>query len=176
MTDNPKTETQAPGGMPDSGGIPDAGGTDSTTSGGVMPPADEKADDASLKNALRVEREARRKAEDDLKKLRDAQKSGSAEAEALSQRLAELEKAKADAEESAMRLRVATETGLPIELSARLFGTDEKSLREDAEALLRHFPKAQPPQPSTSVGGPQGAPTATRSPEDWVTYLRARRG
>lgn len=40
-------------------------------------------------------------------------------------------------ETSSVKMRIAHETGLPYEMAARLSGEDEKSIRADAEALLK---------------------------------------
>jgi hypothetical protein len=124
---------------------------------------------------LKAEREARRKAEADLKALRDKASEGLTESERLNQRVAELEAAKVAAERQALVLKIATEFSIPPLLAARLQGQTEDELRADAESLKQIIP-AQPPQAPTTVGGPQGAPTSAKSPEEWVTFLRGRRG
>jgi len=170
----PTTEKQpAPGATPGPGANPGPA-ADQQEQGGAKPPT--PGDEGSgLETALKAEREARKQAERDLKALKDQQQSGLTESERLAQRVAELEAANIAAERQALVLKIATETGLPPLWASRLQGTDETSLRADAEALKQTIP-AQPPQPPTTVGGPQGAPTASRSPEEWVTTLRARRG
>ena len=46
------------------------------------------------------------------------------------------------AEQSLFRVRAAQEYGLPAELSDRLSGEDEKSIRADAEKMSKYFKAA----------------------------------
>lgn len=58
-------------------------------------------------------------------------------------------KSERDAERlNALRLRIATEAGLPVELAARMQGTTEDELKADAEKLKPFVPKVEdPPAP-----------------------------
>jgi hypothetical protein len=135
-----------------------------------MPPAGEGSSDR-LEAALKAERDARKKAEKELSDARRKQDEGLTETERLARRVAELEAANKAAEREALVLRIATETGLPPLLAARLQGEDETSLREDAQRLK---PLIQAPAPTT-VGGPQGPPPSTRTPEEWLSVIRGKR-
>ena len=162
-----------PGATPGSGATPD-GTTGPALGEGATPPAGD-GEGKRLEAALKAERDARRKAEKDLADLRKSQEAGQSDAERLATRVTELEAAKAKAEHDSLVLKIATETGLPPLLAARLQGSDETSLREDAEALKQALPtNGTQPQNPTTVGGPQGAPASGRSPEEWLSVIRKR--
>lgn len=145
------------------------------------PPADpaqplaEPLGDAG-KKALQAERDARRALEQQLKDLKplvdfvsqvrggqavpDSQKT---EAEQLSTRIAELEKAAADERQARIRLEVAAEKGLTPDQAARLQGATREELAADADSLKALFPTAAPapgtPAPDPSQGA-RGAASA----------------
>lgn len=106
--------------------------------------------DAGIK-ALKSEREARREAEQRAKELQqrlqeieDAEKS---ELQKAQERLAEAEKAAADASAEATRLRVATEKGLSPAQAKRLAGSTYEEMAADADELLEQFAPAAPAPP-----------------------------
>jgi hypothetical protein len=157
--------TPAPAGT-QAGATPADAGPSDGASGATPPPEDKQ-----LEAALRRERDARKAAEAELRKL----KPQAVDAEALAARIAELEAAAALATREALVARIVTELALPPALGSRLVGTDEAELRADAEALRAAIPAAVTPQASTqSVGGPQGPPAGARSPEEWLQVLRKR--
>jgi hypothetical protein len=168
MADNQET---VEGATPEAVDSKEAGATPAEqgpeVASGVTPPTG----GSGLDSALRREREARKAAETELKRLR----SQATDAETLAQRVAELEQAKADAERRTLLLKVANEYSIPPVLSDRLHGETEDELRADAEALLKAIPVQAPAPPQQTVGGPQGAPTASRSPEEWLSVLRGKR-
>lgn len=106
--------------------------------------------------ALEAERRARKAAE---KAARDLQAKVDAAEQA---NLSELEKAQRRAEkaeqelaslsENAMRQRVALEEGVPPSLVARLQGSTEEELREDARSLLELVRTPTTPKPDPSQG------------------------
>jgi hypothetical protein len=81
---------------------------------------------------LARERKARQAAERRVQEFEDASKS---EAEKAAARAEAAEKALAEMTQRAMRLQVATETGLDPSLHEFLTGSDEESLRSQAEKL-----------------------------------------
>lgn len=69
-------------------------------------------------------------------------------------RIAELEAENRAYETSSVKMRIAREVGLPYELAERLSGDEEKSIREDAEALKKIFGKGHvPPLQNTEMTG-----------------------
>lgn len=112
----------------------------------------QEAFDAAIKD--RIERAKKSAAADAAKqyegwiKPEDAQKSANQIA-ALTKQVAELTAKNQAAELSALRTRIAHETGLPFELADRLHGDDEKALRADAEALGKLT--AAKPAPSSRI-------------------------
>lgn len=176
MADSPEVvDAQAtPGAIPGSGAIPDGQHEQAPAAGGATPPAGD-GESERLAAALKAERDARRKAEQAVKDLQKTQADGLSESERLSQRVAELEAATKRAERDALVMRIVQETGLPSVLADRMHGDDETSLREDALALKAALPVPAPTQTTTSsVGGPQGAPVGSRSPEEWLSHIRKR--
>ena len=57
-------------------------------------------------------------------------------------------------EADALKSRIAIETGLPYELSGRLSGEDEDSIRRDAENLAKFIEQKQPLPPLKSTEKP----------------------
>ena len=108
----------------------------------------QEAFDAAIKS--RLERNTRSVTEEVTKKFEgwispdDAKKSAEQIA-ALTQQVTELTAKSTAAELDALRSRIAHETGLPFELTARLNGDNEEALRKDAETLAAFAkPAAQP--------------------------------
>jgi len=173
------TDTQQPadGATPEAG---DAGAMPAavapavppTDASGATPPSESSS---QLEAALKRERDARKQAEAELKKLRPQADS----AEGLVARVAELEAAKAAAEREAMLQKVMHEHSVPSVLRDRLHGQTESELAADAAALMAALPAPQQPpatQTTTSVAGPQGPPVAAkRSPEEWASFVRSKR-
>lgn len=117
----------------------------------------QEAFDAAIKD--RIERAKKSAAADAAKqyegwiKPEDAQKSADQIA-ALTKQVAELTAKNQAAELSALRTRIAHETGLPFELADRLHGEDEKALRADAEALGKLTASKPAPSPAYSPETP----------------------
>jgi hypothetical protein len=117
----------------------------------------QEAFDAAIKD--RIERAKKSAAADAAKqyegwiKPEDAQKSADQIA-ALTKQVAELTAKNQAAELSALRTRIAHETGLPFELADRLHGEDEKALRADAEALGKLTAAKPAPSPAYSPETP----------------------
>ena len=133
------------------------------TAPATTPPADDLGD--AGKKALAAERAAKRAAEKQVaelaakvKEFEDASKS---EAEKAAARAEAAEKALAEMTAKALRLQVVTEVGVPADLAEFLTGSDEESLRAQAEKLMAataasKAPRA--PQPDPSQGAkPNGA-------------------
>jgi hypothetical protein len=116
------------------------------------------------KKAIAAERAARKAAEKQaadlaaqVKAFEDASKS---EAEKAAARAEAAEKALAEVTAKAARLQVAAEVGVPADLVEFLTGSDEESLRAQAEKLMAataasKAPRA--PQPDPSQGAKPGA-------------------
>jgi hypothetical protein len=122
----------------------------------------QEAFDAAIKE--RLER-AKKTVTDEVKKQyegwispEDAKKSADRITE-LTQQVTDLTAKNAAAELSALRTRIAHETGLPYELADRLRGDDEKAIRADAEAFSRLTAPKPAPSPSYSPEAPVGNAT-----------------
>lgn len=78
-------------------------------------------------------------------------------------RITELEGKIREYETSSVKMRIARETGLPVELAERLAGEDEASMRKDAESLAKLI-KAQNVAPlkrtDSGAGGGDGKDAA----------------
>lgn len=98
--------------------------------------------------AKRLERERAKFSDyDDLKvkasKVDEVEAARQADIQALSERAAEAEKAVEAAKVEALRLRIAAESGVSVEdAEILLTGTDEETLRKQAERLTSRAPKA----------------------------------
>lgn len=121
----------------------------------TTPPPAESLGDAG-KRALQVERDARKKAEDDFKALQqqiaDSQKTAEQKA---AEALAAAQASANEAASRALRYEVAAEKGLDLALAARLSGSTKEELEADAEALMSLIPKA----PEASAPVPPAGPT-----------------
>ena len=70
-------------------------------------------------------------------------------------RIQELETKVHEYETNSVKMRIAREAGLPAELADRLSGTDEETIRADAEALKKVF-RGQNPAPMYRQSGEGG--------------------
>ncbi len=113
------------------------------------------AQNAELKSKL-ADLESQRKAED-TKRLEE-QEQWKELAEQSKQELADLQAKVAASELSALRLKIGTELGLPVDLSNRLSGDDEESIRKDAETMVQ-YSKPVAPQGTITEGGKGTPPT-----------------
>ena len=122
----------------------------------------QEAFDAAIKD--RIERAKKSAADEAAKKFEgwispeDAQKSAD-EIAGLKTQVADLTAKNTAAELSALRTRIAHETGLPYELADRLRGDDEKAIRADAEAFSKLTAPKPSPSPSYSPETPVGSAT-----------------
>lgn len=129
--------------------------TDAPASTEPVPASTEPLGDAG-KKALQIERDARKKAEDDFKALQqqiaDSQKTAEQKA---ADALAAAQASANEAANRAMRYEVAAEKGLDLALAARLSGSTKEELEADAVALMSLIPKA----PEASAPVPPAGPT-----------------
>ncbi|OFO01864.1 DUF4355 domain-containing protein [Streptococcus sp. HMSC070B10] len=79
-----------------------------------------------------------------LKSTIEANNQSKADAD---KQLEELQKQIAGYETASLRTRIALQHGLPYDLAGRLQGTDEESLKADAERLAGYMKRAQPVAP-----------------------------
>lgn len=112
-----------------------------------------------LKSALDKEREARKAAEKEAKRVRDLESKlkefedrDKSEQEKVAERLAAAERAAVDAETKYLRAKVALDKGLPPALAARLQGATEEEMAADADDLLATLGDRKPPPPSFDGG------------------------
>lgn len=135
------------------------------------PPADPKPADDPLgdagKKALAAERDARKAAEKELKKYRDAEAAKADADKSEAEKRAAAEQRAVDAELRATRLEVAHEKGLTPAQAKRLVGATREELQTDADEVLKDFPtapaKQAPPKPDPSQGArgePKTRPTS----------------
>ena len=80
----------------------------------------------------------------DLKSTIEATNQSKVDAD---QQLEDLQNQIAAYEKASLRTRVALQYGLPYDLADRLQGTDEESLKVDAERLVGYMKRAQPVAP-----------------------------
>ena len=167
------------------------------------PPPPAPSDDfANLKSALQKERDKAKELEKQLKSLgktpeeiktlldeyqkhKDADKS---EAEKLRDAVARDEKDKADMEAriaemeasvkakevETLRIKVASEKGLPLNLADRLRGETEEDIRADADAMSAFFvptPPGEPTPPEPPKDKPIGAPGNPPAPKPTDTTV-----
>lgn len=82
-----------------------------------------------------------KKAAEELQKLKEAQMTEQEKLQAKLQEyeriLQEKEREAKEAQIQATKMKVLTELGLPLDLAGRIFGEDEESIRQDAEALKK---------------------------------------
>lgn len=134
-----------------------------------MPPPAAAVEDEPLgdggKKALDAERRSRRAAEKQLNelasKIREYEDRDKSEAERLAARLAEAEQEALAARSEALRLRVAADVGVSAELLEFITGTDEDTVRAQAEKLMAATAAkpASVPKPDPTQGAkPGGTP------------------
>lgn len=122
----------------------------------------QEAFDAAIKD--RIERAKKAAAAEAAKQYEgyvspeDAKKSADQIAD-LQGQVADLAAKNTAAELSALRTRIAHETGLPYELADRLRGDDEKAIRADAEAFSKLTAAKPAPSPAYSPEMPVGSAT-----------------
>lgn len=88
--------------------------------------------DKLRKEAAKYRTEAKANAEA-AKRLADIEESQKSEAQKAADRIAELERDASEARNEALRARVSTETGVPVQL---LQGSDEDAMRASAKAAV----------------------------------------
>ena len=117
--------------------------------------AEQKQFDESYVKSLRSEAAKWRKEAQEAKakaqEYEDAQKS---ELEKAQDRLAQTEKAKAQAEATLLRYEVATERNIPGNLMDLLVGDSKEELEQKADLILENVKPAETPQ-ATFDGGPR---------------------
>ena len=79
--------------------------------------------------------------------LQSALESSKQSAAEYDKKIAEFESRVAGYETADLRTRIALQNGLPYDLADRLQGTDEESLRADAERLAGYMKQTQPVAP-----------------------------
>lgn len=128
--------------------VPDAQAPATAPTAGDQPQGGDEPLGESGKKALEAEREARKKAEAELARIRkeieDSKKSAEQKA------AEELEEARRLAQENAakaLRYEVAAAKGLDLALAPRLTGTTREELEADAEALKALIPTKTTPAP-----------------------------
>lgn len=72
---------------------------------------------------------------------------------------------------TALKSRIALEKGIPYELATRLTGDDEKTLREDAESLVKLIDSKQPAPPLKST-----EPAGTNKDSAYKSLLNGLKG
>lgn len=110
-------------------------------------------------------------------KLREYEDRDKTEAERLAARLAEAEQEAQSARSEALRLRIASETGVPADLLEFITGTDEETARQQAEKLMAATKPAgqaavmkpdptQGAKPNGSIGQLTRADLASMTPDE----------
>ena len=109
---------------------------------------------AELERAQNAQQEAKLREQNEYQKLAEQYKS----------QLEQMERQLTERTRETLKMRIAAEFGLPPELAARLQGTDEESMKADAETLKRFAAPAQPTQgtrPATTPAPTGGASNST---------------
>ncbi|MFW6079066.1 MAG: hypothetical protein ACODAE_05555 [Gemmatimonadota bacterium] len=128
---------------------------------------DKRSDDEPLgdagKRALDREREARRKAEDDLKTARDElakvkadQDASKSDLQKLTERVESAERTAGEAERKALVAEVAQAKKLTPAQARRLQGSTREELEQDADDLLEAFTKSDDDDESGKDNGDAG--------------------
>lgn len=81
-------------------------------------------------------------------KARELEEAQKTEQQRLAEQLAAAQQEAATYRGQALRMKVATEKGVPAALVGRLQGSTEEELAADADALLAAFPRTAPVQPA----------------------------
>ena len=106
--------------------------------------------DAIIKN--RLERVKEKYSDyDDMKALVVALETSKQETESYNKQIADLEAKISGYETENLRTRIAVQNGLPFDLADRLQGTDEESLKADAERLASFIKPVEPVAPMRVV-------------------------
>lgn len=138
--------------MPDEPTPDDPKKDDPAPSGGGLGAAGEKA--------LKEERDARRKAERELKELQtrlDALESGKKSTEdQLTDQISKLTKDIEDERQARWRAEIAAEKGLTPAQARRLTGTTRDELADDADDLIAAFGTTKKDDPAPGGGGEDG--------------------
>lgn len=133
------------------------------------------------KRAIQREREARKELEARLKemeplvaKARELEEAQKSETQRLQERADNAEKLAAETQRELMRLRVASEKGLPPKLAARLTGNTIEELEADADELLNLVPTKKPSASADdTLVGTRTPPAAAQDVDAIVDKLRA---
>lgn len=144
------------------------------------PDSDQPGDGA--KKALAAERKARREAEAELARLREAEKererAGMNEAEREKTRAAELEAELREYRTRALRSEIAADMKVPAGLSPWLRGDDEDAIRANAEELMQALnsafvPRSAGASPEDTGAGKRGQ-AVERSPQELAADVMQR--
>lgn len=92
---------------------------------------------------------------DDAKKSADRIEALTKELEASKASVAELTAKNSAYETSSVKMKIAQEYGLPLELAERLNGKTEDELKKDAESLSALIKPNHQPKPRSTEGGDQ---------------------
>lgn len=155
------------------------------------PPADAASEDSGqkqeqvgdgAKKALAAERKARREAEAELAKFREAEKererAGMDEVEREKTRSAELEAELKEYRTRVLRSEVASDLKVPPALSKWLRGDNEDEMRADAEELLAALHAAYVPRAASAspddTGAGKRSQAAERSPQELAAQVMRR--
>lgn len=139
-------------------------------------PAPDPTDEVAKWKAMARKHEAEAKAlRPAAQRLQELEEQGRTEAEKLAAAKAAAEKEAADARDELSRLRVATSKGLSPDLAARLVGTTEEELAEDADRLLALMKPATPapPTPGSADAGPRGDTPTTPTLAEQIAAAEA---
>ena len=97
---------------------------------------------------------------------RNALKAQLDEAQSAAERASALERDLQAATLATVRLRVAAQSGLPLELAERLQGNDESALQEDAKRLAQYLKPREYGVPPPSGGTPAQLDISQMTPEE----------
>lgn len=133
------------------------------------------ADDATAREAEKWKKRSRAN-EDQLKALREQVKQlvDPQAVATVESRLAETSQQLSQAQAEAARYKVALDVGLPADLAARLVGTTEDEMREDAKHLLSLVKTT--PAGAVNAAAASGPTPGQTQPTDLNTLLRAAAG
>lgn len=92
--------------------------------------------------------------EGQIAQLQQAGEQSATEAGTMKKQIEDLTARNKGYELSALKTKVALETGLPYAAAARLTGEDEKTIRQDAESLMELFGGAKEAPPLKSTEDP----------------------